>query len=1039
MLGFCRYGAQLSSEGDLLFSVAFQIGRHLRSYGSATAAIAAMVLSCGSGEVFAAPVAGPQPADERVEAEQKRDRAARADTATTEERDRRLASRRAFRGLSASEALELAKARHPEFALLPAWRAFATPVGHSLLGYENDFAARIGAPDGTGGELVVANVPLRAVNDAGQKRPVDLSLQREGDAFQAANPLAGIRLSTDLDDGLRLSDIGLVVRPTISAQHEPTVSGDTLFYPNALTDSDVLVRPRVDGFSFHTQLRSEESPEQLAFALDAPADVSFQEARAEGVIEVRRGAELVATITAPVATDADGRPVDLDWGLDGARLEISVPHRGRDYAYPLLVDPNVVESFEWQRYGANNGYGNFAGWNYTGQGNFSGISWQGNSSWLGSGLYIRPNGTSYLFNVGQHGKWVWRAPGFARLTQVEWNLVDHRPEKTEMELGVIRHPVDESAGPSWYSSPATNNPDRRSGAVYDEYFKNCADTCASNDGNPGDEAQFSVVAREVSGYRSNFAAQVGVVYLHLRDVDFPSIGSDLPDGWVDWPSTKQLPVWAVDSSTGISEVRLTSGSWAATVDPDTYGRCQRTYLCPRAHGTDSRLAVGTLPDGINTINMVAKDPTDNARKSVDLVRLTGQGLRGHYHDNSDFTTSKAIRLDPQIDFNWGTTTPSGSQLTSGDHFSVRWTGYIDAPTSGTYKFETSTDDGVRLWVEDLNNPLINDWRQRNASRTGSVWLSAGKHAIVMEYLEASGSAVAKLRWKLPSAAAADPYVAVPAERLSPPAGWQLKLDREPPEVSLGGPLYQLKDSPLTADAWDLEINAFDGDEDGGPQGRRSGVRSIVVSTRKAGDAGFTVVASSEQACPEDSCDAELDWRLLRSEYGVGTHDIKVDVTDWVNHTWTETFAVTVSQTRDQPPPDDESPNDSSSNVQRQGIGGCPLDAENYKASHVTSVVDGVRSPSGYQTTIRYENGSYLVIHCDPTLALIKAQHVGHVPTPDGTYLLVWSEMVPTPGEVGTKLTTTATYPLPDDEKWVPLWPSEKTAALSLVLPPTPLP
>lgn len=845
---------------------------------------AVVVLAVASGSALAAaataaPVSGPQPADEHVAEERARDRTARANSDSDEERDRRLRSRRAFRGLSPAEALELAEARHPEFVLLPAWRAPALPLAHEIIGYQNDFVARVAAPDGSADQLVLSNAPMRAVDSAGSRRPVDLTLESDDTAFRAVNPLADISLRRRLRDGLRLDGIGLVVRPVVDAEREPVLSGDTLFYANALTDADVLVRPAVTGFSVHTQLRSEDSPEQIVMELDVPPGVTLHDAEASQAIEVRRDGDVIGSVTAPVAADADGRPVELTWRLDGQRLEIVVPHRGRDYAYPLLVDPTVTESFEWERWGVNPGYGNFAGWKYTGQGNFAGLSYagpDGDPGWLGDGLYIRPNGTSYWFNVGHHGKWVWRAPGFARMPQVEWNLVDHRPEKTEIELGVIRHPVDGSSGPVWYSSPATNNPDRRSGNVYNEYFKNCANTCASTDGNPGDEAQFSVVAREVNAYRSNFVGQVGVVYLRIRDIDYPAVGSDLPEGWVNWSATKQLPVWALDPSTGISEVRLTSGTtptgtpaWEAKVGPNIPYRCSRTYLCPRAHGTDPLLTVGALPEGINTIEMSAKDPAGNELLASREIRATGAGLRAEYFDSSDFTSRNATpSTAEQVNFNWG----SGKghpNMTDADHFSVRWSGYVTAPETGTYTFRTEVDDGVRLWVHDLNHTLIDAWRVGVGGREKQMYLHAGqKYAIVMEFFEKTGNAFARLLWMTPSSAssATPSFVAVPKDRLSPPAGWQLRLDRTPPSVTgLAGSLHDRAGRGANGTDYTLRVNATDGVFNGPARDRRVGGKNIEVQI--ADEDGMRTKKSPDRTCAMDSCPLQEDFQFNALDLG----------------------------------------------------------------------------------------------------------------------------------------------------------------------------
>jgi hypothetical protein len=126
----------------------------------------------------------------------------------------------------------------------------------------------------------------------------------------------------------------------------------------------------------------------------------------------------------------------------------------------------------------------------------------------------------------------------------------------------------------------------------------------------------------------------------------------------------------------------------------------------------------------------------------------GTGLVGDYFDNSDFTGTKITRTDATVNFDWGSSAPMTG--IGADTFSVRWNGQVQAVNSETYTFYTTTDDGVRLWV---NNQLIIDkWIDQGPTEwSGSITLSAGvKYDIKMEYYENGGGASAKLAWSSPS-------------------------------------------------------------------------------------------------------------------------------------------------------------------------------------------------------------------------------------------------------------------------------------------------
>jgi glucose/arabinose dehydrogenase len=123
---------------------------------------------------------------------------------------------------------------------------------------------------------------------------------------------------------------------------------------------------------------------------------------------------------------------------------------------------------------------------------------------------------------------------------------------------------------------------------------------------------------------------------------------------------------------------------------------------------------------------------------------TGTGLLGQYYDNINFTDLKFTRTDPTLDFNWGRGAPASSM--AADTFSVRWTGQVEARYSETYTFETTTDDGVRVWVN--GQQIINRFVDQSATAvTGQIALQAGqKYDIRVEYYENGGDAVSRLAW-----------------------------------------------------------------------------------------------------------------------------------------------------------------------------------------------------------------------------------------------------------------------------------------------------
>ncbi|MDA9613119.1 Ig-like domain-containing protein [Paracoccaceae bacterium] len=84
----------------------------------------------------------------------------------------------------------------------------------------------------------------------------------------------------------------------------------------------------------------------------------------------------------------------------------------------------------------------------------------------------------------------------------------------------------------------------------------------------------------------------------------------------------------------------------------------------------------------------------------------------------------------------------------GNMWSVAIEGFIYIPSDGSYQFETLSDDGVRLKVN--NTTVINNWTLHGPTiNTGIVTLQAGWTPIQLEMYEWGGGTRLRLRWKPP--------------------------------------------------------------------------------------------------------------------------------------------------------------------------------------------------------------------------------------------------------------------------------------------------
>jgi hypothetical protein len=153
-----------------------------------------------------------------------------------------------------------------------------------------------------------------------------------------------------------------------------------------------------------------------------------------------------------------------------------------------------------------------------------------------------------------------------------------------------------------------------------------------------------------------------------------------------------------------------------------------------------------IPTGTYQIRIEYYEHTGSAFIKFGWQRLVGgEAWRGEYYDNRELEgTPVLVRGDSAVDFDWDTGSPDPA--VPADKFSVRWTRSTDF-VAGTYRFFTSTDDGVRLFVD--GGLLIDAWYDQKLPNThvGEKYLSAGQHTVVVEYYEHGDKASAHAWWK----------------------------------------------------------------------------------------------------------------------------------------------------------------------------------------------------------------------------------------------------------------------------------------------------
>ena len=119
------------------------------------------------------------------------------------------------------------------------------------------------------------------------------------------------------------------------------------------------------------------------------------------------------------------------------------------------------------------------------------------------------------------------------------------------------------------------------------------------------------------------------------------------------------------------------------------------------------------------------------------------GFTGEYFEGRELQAPAKVRQDKAINFNWSRGPIDGI---GNSNFSVRWTSNFIVPKTGSYAFETSSDDGCRLWID--GKKVIDVWSIHGSAKNKSETLQfkAGeKHRVRLEYFQAEGGAEVSLR------------------------------------------------------------------------------------------------------------------------------------------------------------------------------------------------------------------------------------------------------------------------------------------------------
>jgi FG-GAP repeat len=826
-----------------------------------------------------------------------RERVRRTDPSLRAERSR---SRSEFRALGADEAIAVAR-KKDRGALAPRdERVLSLGEGARVRSYVNRNAAVIDRP-GSRDAVVSSAVPLLAVDGNGRLAPVDVSLLRRADGdFAPSNSLADVRIGPEAREGVRFVNSDFTLASSASSAEGRAVDG-RVFYANVATDTDLVVSPIPQGAETFHLLRSPASPERLTLAIRPPdggrlrwsaeAGNPFEEhAVAPRVVEIvdRRG-HVRARILPVSGIDAQGAAVPVKMRIVGRALVLDVDHRDRDLAYPITVDPFVIE--DW-RYWYNGTATDFVGWTFRDSpaGYVPGAA-------APDGLRLATYAPA-TYPSNSFGEWRWTAPASRNaaypaegsyIFKVDFGNYSHSPSTPATSCivqGIYSNQLANWEQGAVYRGPQPTDPTAASPYfacalgelnAYKVHCTESACTQAGGTGTVGTVANSAITQLGPAAGTSTKAASyyIGSALIFLRDHGDPHLTVSAPTAWVDNAGGS---VSADDYGLGMASVVISAGTWSARQDvcgtasgqPGDYDG-NRHARCP-TNATTSFTTAAT-PEGATTATATATDV---------ISRQTSQPV-----------TLKVDRTAPTI-------TPSGTLWDAREQFvgaDTDFTLHVVA-TDGAVSPASAQRSGVTSLTVTLDGQPVTGGAKTqtctapegSCSLTADITLTAAQ----LQSMEVGGHTF--------SMTATDAL-----GHTAPASTFTFKLDPVAPTSFLDGNLEQLSGRTLTESSYQLRAESRDNQpfqpeiddtaDDPEPFFDKPGAGLLDLVIRLDGQ----TVPTTGTACFDDSqCEDARIWDWDTTTVANGEHTITVTATDRVGNQDVREFLVTLQRAPDQP-------------------------------------------------------------------------------------------------------------------------------------------
>jgi hypothetical protein len=548
---------------------------------------------------------------------------------------------------------------------------------------------------------------------------------------------------------------------------------------------------------------------------------------------------VLARIPPVAAWDAVGRPVKTTSEVSGNLLRIHVMHRSARPAYPVLVDPAVIEDFRNWR---TNSSLDFNGWSFDSDSSPSPkfTPFYGNSTY-GNGLYMY-NQKAGTYTAGQARRWFFNVLGFgsAYIYRADFTNIYHYVGTGNGTKECTLEGLYNRDGSGNYSGGKTAT--QCTAVTTYPSVTVCARTDCSAPGGGMTSAVFGSTI-QTSGALGLFTNYLGGAAIYEYDTASPVMTQTaIPTGWV--MSASGMTVQGTETGMGMVSVVLdspTDTNWDQR-QTKSFAPCgDRNHRCPRIVQPNS-FGSGNLADGIATIRAVG-------------TAATGESTTGTW----------PLKLDtkPPVLSDSGPLSEVGAVGGNSTAFDV--TALDSAPgitTSGVRSIELSIDgsdpQGRYLW----NAPSCpsGSCDQHHGFTVDLTSLSTGTHTLGIVAIDYAGNV------------ASDDF--------------QFTYVPGPPVVTRRGPAAP-SGAVLPPVGRSLTVSATE---------QNSGQPDFGIRSAKLSIDGSEFRTSEEPCGSGGACDLTDSFDLDSANLGDGVHGLQLDVTDLAGNVTTQTWSVTADNT-----------------------------------------------------------------------------------------------------------------------------------------------